>query len=574
MVFKDQIDFLDTTMLLHKNIKKAIEDYKRYARKTEVLDDVSDDFIYRLAEDALEAKKDLRKMLRKSLVWSEELQSVVINGKRTHDPDYDRVFKLANDITQPWREGKSFEEIQLVRKAINYFAFPEASADLKKSFIDSINQIAPNAYRKNRKKSRIFKSICDALGVTDESAGSNFQKLFAKFADEINGKKIDFKLFLSINPAHFLTMSNPKLDSRGEMLTSCHSFNNTEYNYNNGCSGYARDDVTMIAFTVDNPDNPELLNNRKTTRQLFMYRVGNGLLLQSRMYNSSGGVYGASELTPLYRDLVQRELSALEEVPNLWKTYTYCKGNPEGLNVLKGYGFGGYADWLYSEFDAKISIRADHKDDFKLFDIGTFGLCIGCGAEISDGLYCDHCAGRSKCEKCGEYCDDEYLHTVHDYNGEEIDVCCDCFETYFSRCDCCEEYYPAGTLEETADDEFICTDCFNRYYSSCDDCGEIHHIDRLYHVYGRDGCESDVCGACFEDSYVYCWGCRNYVHVESIVWVHNRCGEEEYFCDECAEEKGYIKCDECGEYYHESLVVDGICPECARLKKTQGVTMA
>ena len=101
MVFKDQIDFLDTTMLLHKNIKKAIEDYKRYARKTEVLDDVSDDFIYRLAEDATASKNRLRELFRKSPAWNEELQSVVINGKRTHDPDYDRVFKLANEITQP-----------------------------------------------------------------------------------------------------------------------------------------------------------------------------------------------------------------------------------------------------------------------------------------------------------------------------------------------------------------------------------------------------------------------------------------------------------------------------------------
>ncbi len=86
------------------------------------------------------------------------------------------------------------------------------------------------------------------------------------------------------------------------MLTSCHSLNSTEYRYNKGRSSYARDDVTMLAFTVDDPSNPELLNNRKTTRQLFMDKVCNGLLLQSRMYNSNGGVYGASELTPLQLD--------------------------------------------------------------------------------------------------------------------------------------------------------------------------------------------------------------------------------------------------------------------------------
>lgn len=40
---------------------------------------------------------------------------------------------------------------------------------------------------------------------------------------------------MSINPAHFITMSNPKGDVRGETLISCHSFNSSEYQYNNGC---------------------------------------------------------------------------------------------------------------------------------------------------------------------------------------------------------------------------------------------------------------------------------------------------------------------------------------------------
>ena len=55
-----------------------------------------------------------------------------------------------------------------------------------------------------------------------------------------------------------------------------------------------------------------------------MYKMAGVCFCNRRRYNSGGGVYGASELTPLYRDLVQREISELEGVPNLWKTYTYC----------------------------------------------------------------------------------------------------------------------------------------------------------------------------------------------------------------------------------------------------------
>ena len=322
MISKETTGLVDLTMLLRNNIKQAIRDYREHTDKVDILNDVSDNFIHRLAEDAAASKRDLRELFRKSPAWNEELQALVINGTRTHDPDYNRVRSLGEQILYPWACNADEYNHRLSIRALLYFTEPNAKPDDVARYIAAIEELAPNAYRPRRKKSRIFKALCDALGVTNNNAGSNFQKLYAQFADELSAKKINFKLFVSINPAHFITMSNPKHDRRGNMLTSCHSFNSTEYRYNNGCTGYARDDVTIIAFTVDDPSNPELLNNRKTTRQLFMYKVGNGLLLQSRMYNSGGGVYGASELSPLYRNLVQREISELEGVPNLWKTYT------------------------------------------------------------------------------------------------------------------------------------------------------------------------------------------------------------------------------------------------------------
>ena len=85
-----------------------------------------------------------------------------------------------------------------------------------------------------------FQIYCDSLGVTDETAGSNFQKLFAQFADELSS-----------------------------LFISCHSFNSNEYSYNCGCSGYARDNVTFIAFTVADPSNPETFNNRKNFTSAF-----------------------------------------------------------------------------------------------------------------------------------------------------------------------------------------------------------------------------------------------------------------------------------------------------------------
>ena len=275
-----------------KNIRKALDDYGMHTGSTEVLDDISDDFINIVAEKSAKAKTALRELFRKSPVWNEELQALIINGTRTHDPDYGYIAELGYEILKP---AVTEDKITNGEKCdiVWYFSNPEDPEQIRNAHLDAIKRIAPKAYAPNKKPSRIFKAICKELGVVDETAGSDFQKYFALFADELSSKKIEFKLFVSINPAHFLTMSNPKWDERGSTLTSCHSLNSTEYTYNCGCSGYACDDVSFIAFTVADPTDAESLNNRKTTRQVFAYKPDNGVLLQSRLYNTSGGTRGA-----------------------------------------------------------------------------------------------------------------------------------------------------------------------------------------------------------------------------------------------------------------------------------------
>ena len=204
------------------------------------------------------------------------------------------------------------------------------------------------------------------LGVVDLTPGSNFAHNFAQIADEMTSKKIDFKLFVSLNPAHFLTMSNPKGDFRGNSLTSCHSFNSTEYEYNNGCSGYARDNYTFITFTVLNPDDKETLNNRKNMRQIFWYEPDSGVLLQRRLYNTAVSTRREEDESKIFRNLIQREISNLEGQPNLWKTSTYCRNGK--VSFMGGDGLGRYQDWQHEDFAAKLSIRHDHDDHSEIFE--------------------------------------------------------------------------------------------------------------------------------------------------------------------------------------------------------------
>lgn len=518
--------------LAEKNIRKALADYGKHVEDDEVLRDVSDSFVKELARDTYYAKEELRNLFRKSPVWNEELDALVINGTRTHDANYERVKELAYAILSD--SPHYHEQRALYKGALAFFSNPDPDEETREWSIQCIKELAPKAYARNKKPSRIFKALCDAIGVSDEEKNSWFQRTFAKLADELQSKKIDFKLYVSVNPAHFLTMSNPKRDKRGNTLTSCHSFNSTEYEYNNGCTGYARDKYSFIVFTAADPNDPETLNNRKTTRQIFAYRPGNGVLLQSRMYNTSGGTYGAQSESKLYRDLVQREISMLEDAANLWETFTYID-NDRGIKFDAGEGFGGYLDWTYRDFNAKVSIRKDHTQDHKLFKIGTYGLCIKCADETSDGVYCEDCvpSNRIRCYDCDEYDYEENMYQVSNSHGDEVYVCRSCYEDHYDSCHECGDYWDEDSMTETQDETWVCPNCAERYYSRCYCCDELVRNDDTVRAVGSRGYFVDVCDRCISDSFVMCGSCGYYVD-RSIAETVDIDGEKTRVCPECA----------------------------------------
>lgn len=486
-----------------RNIKTALEDYGRHTEQQEILEDVTDAFIHRLAEDSTFAKHNLRKLFSKSPAWDPDLDAIVINGTRTHEPSRVKIDNIIYEIF--FGHAKTLEDAINFENVRRYFSLTkeEKESEYGLQCLSTLNQMAPHAYHPGKKQSRVFRDFCREVGIADETKGSEFQRLYAQLADEMNSRQINFKLFVSINPAHFLTMSNPKEDERGETLTSCHSFNRDEYDYIAGCSGYARDETSFIVFTVDDPSIPELLNNRKTTRQIFAYRPGSGLLLQSRMYNTEGGVYGKSEITPLYRDLIQRELSDLENTPNLWKTYS-STGDKSYL-VKRGKGFGGYLDWECHDFDCHISIRSDCSEDPEPLTVGAYGLCVKCGEETRYGAYCPNHSDQDIviCPICGEMVKTTDTRFAH-YDGREVEVCDECLNEHFVCCDSCSEYYPRNEVMEI-DGEFVCNECAKNTIETCRYCGKKHLSYRMSRLYTENGIKR-VCGEC-EDRYPICSHC-------------------------------------------------------------------
>lgn len=509
----------EKVVLLEKNIRQAITDYARHTRQNDVMHAMCDRFVTRLAKDSVAAKRELRNLFRQSPVWDEELDALVINGTRTHDPNPDEIYALASAILDP---VKTFDNREDIDSAKCFFTAKDTDCWMQR-YIDAIKKLAPRAYAPGKKKSRIFKALCQHLGLADETAGSDFQRKYAMLADEMSAKRINFKLFVSLNPAHFLTMSNPKWDERGDTLTSCHSLNSTEYSYNSGCSGYARDEVSFIAFTASDPNDPETLNNRKTTRQVFMYKSGNGVLLQSRLYNTSGGTRGAQEESKVYRDLIQREISDLEDAANIWKTRKY-KSYENHIAISPGAHFGGYADWVYPEFDARISVRSDHTDDYVPFTAGEEGLCISCGDETTRGVFCGDCEDSTTCDCCEDSCSQTY--GVRDQNGHELYVCESCLDEYYTRCDECGYSYENDSMTYLNGRD-LCPDCRDEYCSVCVECGELHYKDDLITAIIGGGYTVQVCQYCADSCYRCCKECGQLCHEDFLNY--------DDVCENCAE---------------------------------------
>lgn len=400
----------------------AIRDFRRaYWEHTNELiaisDNISEDFIWRLACDAAKAKTALREMMVRSPHWRESLQAWVIPFETKVSVTTDAIRQMILDMWHDWeyREGLQYDWGN-IRQVVEYF-LPGGTENPR--IVAAVEKILGRAPR--GKLSKVFKKISTTLGVYTTARGSVYQKreaqLFTTLAAPFENGAFQVKkkdvLYVSLNPAHWLSMSNPKGDNRGDMMTSCHSFN-SRYSTRGGCIGYARDETSLIAFTTAPGDSDALLN-RKTARQVFIYK--NGALLQSRLYTSNtgesyGGVYasGGHWENDVFLKVIQAEIARCEKARGGWsdvvdyrnKEYLPNSNNPDnrhnlklndfGVEVFKGYEFGGYLDWeAFSNYDGMIRVavlkRAITKRGYwagrkNPIVAGAMGLSVRTGREI------------------------------------------------------------------------------------------------------------------------------------------------------------------------------------------------
>lgn len=109
---------------LTQNIWATLEDYFRHADSDDVYDNISDSFVERLASDSIKSKRELRQLFCKSQGWDENLQAIVINGTKTHNPDYILVHDLANSILRPAKWDADCDKLSLIERAVCFFSRP------------------------------------------------------------------------------------------------------------------------------------------------------------------------------------------------------------------------------------------------------------------------------------------------------------------------------------------------------------------------------------------------------------------------------------------------------------------
>ena len=371
-----------------------------------------------------------------------------------------------------------------------------------------LNEAWPNIKaRANEKTTRVVNRILTYLNYNQHP---EYNRMFARYADALTPITITRHTVLSINPMDYLTMSF------GNSWASCHTIdkNNTRrmpnaYSgaYCSGTISYMLDGASIVFYTIDNKYNgTDYYTQPKINRQ--MYHYGEDKLVQGRLYPQ--GNDGNGETYTKYRQLVQEIISHIFNFPNMWVR----KSNVSEYVCSHGTHYRDYTHFS----DCNISIRKD-TENTKSVHIGHAPICVECGSthDCEEEINC--CYGnRHTCERCGRMIDEDDTYWVGDYcycddcvvrcdvcgeyetvdNSRYIDgygdVCGCCWDNFFYRCECCEDWHHENDLTDT-NEGYICNDCLEEYFAQCERCGEWYRradMTEIDHTYYCEDCHEDM----------------------------------------------------------------------------------
>ena len=172
------IKMQDKINLAIRNIRKAISDYGLHTSKKTVIEDISEDFVSRLARDNYWRKFELRALFRRSPHWNEDLDCLILEGVRECEPDYHRIEYLLDQLfVEQLDHVRYTKRYKLLTSALCWFTLNGSESEfIKEERLNALKAIAPKAWAPNKRITRVLYSLCVALGVNTSS--SEFKRIF------------------------------------------------------------------------------------------------------------------------------------------------------------------------------------------------------------------------------------------------------------------------------------------------------------------------------------------------------------------------------------------------------------
>ena len=432
-----------------------------------------------------EGKKILINVLSCHKNWNPDTYAIEDYAKIPRDFDSEYYASLCNEL---------YDSMVNTHRIEKFFDCLAACTPVPNKYdVLTFKYLHGDIYHKDEKPSRRLLKLCKKWGINEEEW---FNQWYAKASDAIAVKEGYRYIYLSVNPADLLTISNPAKSSGTKMLVSCQSLDNYEHGYRSGNTGYCNDKYTAVLFTTSE-NTEEARYTRKTDRQLvFINETG---FVQNRLYGTGGGIDRFGVKHKFFRAYLQKILAECLGIENEWeveegRTYIYSY-------LKESLYYGGYCDWVYNGSIPLISKVAGRK--FRKIEVGGTSICLGCGEHTERGILCEDCfEPPCICEHCGSafLSEENDGSMVWTPNGE-VWVCNDCLEGRYTKCADCGTYYPNDSVHWVESrDGYVCDDCLCDYYT-CDNCEEVFPEDDVYEVVveGTDEHVGFFCRDCIED---------------------------------------------------------------------------
>lgn len=521
----------------------------------------------RTVRDSWCAKSTLRNILSKCQYWDEEAQAVVLRNKtilRSYNRDGANRFcrwayKTLVDKGEPVR-AEALEAMfhimqnQLENGKGNLIDLAELPPTLPEGIAQPLQ---------GQKWSRYFGKVCKEYGLNtvvdlrtevhstpdgetirrQRDYGYNYH--MALLGDSINPLEITGKTFvLSIHFIDYPTMSF------GHDWASCHTIDKDNHRrcdhtysgqYCGGTLSYALDNVTMIAYIVDEENAPKAGRNSyhhygsdvpyclrdKEHREVVAWDKDKFYFARVYPDGRDGGEEG---IGAQFREIVQQIFAECLGVSNMWTTK---KGTEyTSYHVQANDGNCAYPDWDNCE-DGSISFlrRVDGILNQDTIWIGGEAICPNCGCSHcnTNHILCEDCEneGTEICYRCDEHFDPEDDEAVYITADDRWYCCARCAERdgYVMTVD--GEWFDEGSVVYVEDD------C--NYY----------HIDDERICYCADDNDYHLAIDCTEESDTGDWYYSEDSGIQTAdgEWYHN---------EDTAREHGYVLCDDDNEWHHIS----------------------